>query len=304
MTLLFTMPFMVSCGPAFFKKMLKDNPEIITESIKSNPQMYMEALAEAQRQYMMERRKKQQKEEMASREEEFKNPKKPEMKDSRVYFGNKSAPITIVEYSDFQCGYCAKAVPTMKKILKNYPDKVRVLYKHKPLFPGSDKAAYYYEAVGMQSSKKAREFHDMVFAQKEKIRQGDSFFKSLATKLSVDMDKLAEDLDKVKSIVDADAKEAEKFGFSGTPGFLVGGVSVPGAVPYSHFKEIIDRHLSSMKHSGSDSAKEEKATATDAEPESPPEPEAEKATEGNEEAKKEESAEGNEEAKKEESAEN
>ena len=237
--------------------MLKDNPEIITESIKSNPEVYMEALAEAQRQYMVNRRKKQQEKEVAARDEECKNPKKPEMADSRVYFGKKNAPITIVEYSDFQCGYCAKSVPTVKKVLKEYPDQVRVLYKHKPLFPGSARAAEYYEAIGMQDSKKAREFHDMVFERKSEIKNGDKFLKELAKKLKVDMNKLEKDLSLVGDIVEADKKEAEKFGFSGTPGFLVGGVSVPGALPFSEFKKIIeDCHLSKLKGGKKEDSKE------------------------------------------------
>ena len=253
MMLVFFTPFLTSCGPAFLKKMIKDNPEIITESIKNNPQEYMEALAEAQRQYMVERRKKQQEKEMASREEEFKNPKKPEMKDSRVYFGNKNAPITIVEYSDFQCGYCAKAVKTVKQILKNYPGKVRILYKHKPLFPGSAKAAEYYEAIGLQDPKKAQEFHDIIFERKGEIRNGEKFLKEVAKKVKADLGQLEKDLSLVADTVKADQAEAEKFGFSGTPGFLVGGVSVPGAVPYPHFKEIIDRHLADMSGKKSDS---------------------------------------------------
>ena len=261
--IVFTVPFLTSCGPAFLKKMLKDHPEIITESIKSNPSVYMEALAEAQRKFMLDRRKKQQEEELASREEEFKNPKKPDTPASRVYFGNKNAPITIVEYSDFQCGYCAKAVKTLKRVLSAYPDKVRVLYKHKPIFPGSDKAAMYYEAIGMQSSKKARDFHDMVFERKNEIRNGDKFFKELAQKLKVDMSKLNKDLNLVEDIVNADKAEAEKFGFSGTPGFLIGGVSVPGALPFSEFKKIIDRHLS-MSDGGGKSKSVDKEKSADA----------------------------------------
>ena len=255
---MFSVLFLTGCGPAFLKKMIKDNPEIITESIKSNPEVYMEALAEAQRQYMQERRKKQQEQEQVSREEEFKSPKKPEMKNSRIYFGNKNAPITIVEYSDFQCGYCAKAVKTMKKVLKNYPDKVRILYKHKPLFPGSAKAAEYYEAIGMQDSKKARDFHDMVFERKGEIKNGEKFLKELAKKLKVDMSKLEKDLNLVADIVQSDAKEAEKFGFTGTPGFLVGGISLPGAMPYSEFKRIVDRHLADMEGGSKKEQKEDK----------------------------------------------
>ena len=217
----------------------------------------MEALAEAQRQYVLEKRKKQREKQQADMEEEFKNPKKPEMKDSRVYFGKKSAPITIVEYSDFQCGYCAKVSPTLKRVLKTYPDDVRVLYKHKPLFPGSSRAAEYYEAVGMQDSKKAREFHDKLFERKSEISKGDKFLKELAKSLKVDMDQLEKDLSLTPAIVQADAREADKFGFSGTPGFLVGGVTVPGALPFAKFKEIIDRHLakSGPKKPADDKAK-------------------------------------------------
>ncbi len=245
-----SMPFLTSCGPAFLKKLLKDNPEIITESIKANPEKYMEALAEAQRQFMVERRKKQQEKELATREEECKNPKKPKLGDSRVYFGNKNAPITIVEYSDFQCGYCAKAMGTVKQVLKAFPDKVRVLYKHKPILgPNSLKAAEYYEAVGMQDSKKAQEFHDMVFKRKSNLRSGgEKFLKELAKKLKVDMNKLEKDLNLVGDTISEDQSEADKFGFSGTPGFLVGGVSVPGALPFSEFKKILeDCHFPKLK---------------------------------------------------------
>lgn len=263
--IILTMPFLTSCGPAFLKKLLKDNPEIITESIRANPEKYMEALAEAQRQLMVERRKKQQEKELATREEECKNPKKPELKDSRVYFGNKNAPITIVEYSDFQCGYCAKAMGTVKQVLKAYPDKVRVLYKHKPILgPNSLKAAEYYEAIGMQDSKKAQEFHDMIFNKKGNLRDGgEKFLKELAKKLKVDMSKLEKDLNLVGDTISADQSEADKFGFSGTPGFLVGGVSVPGALPFSEFKKILeDCHFPKLK-SGKKAKKPEKAKAED-----------------------------------------
>ena len=257
------MPFLTSCGPAFLKKLLKDHPEIVIESIKSHPEKYMEALAEAQRQYVLEKRKKQREKQQADQEEEFKNPKKPEMKSNRVYFGKKSAGITIVEYSDFQCGYCAKSVPTLKQVLKAYPNDVRVLYKHKPLFPGSAKAAEYYEAVGMQDSKKAQDFHDKLFERRAEIQKGDKFLKELAKSVKVDMDQLEKDLSLASATVKADQQEAEKFGFSGTPGFLVGGITVPGALPFAKFKQIIDRHLS-MKGKKKPSASSAKAKGEEA----------------------------------------
>ena len=238
--------FLTGCGPAFLKKLLKDHPEIVTESIKNNPVKYMEALTEAQRKYIQEKRKMQQKQELSKQEEEFKNPKKPSTPGSRVYFGNKKAPITIVEYSDFQCGYCSRAVGTMKQILKAYPKEVRVLYKHFPVTgsPQSIPAAQYYEAIGRQDAKKAHAFHDKVFERQSDVRSGGKkVLKEIAKSLKVNIVRLEKDLIKTESTIADDRKEAVKFGFSGTPGFLVGGITVPGAVPYSYFKNIIDRHL-------------------------------------------------------------
>ena len=72
------------------------------------------------------------------------------MADNRAYFGDKKAPITIVEYSDFQCGFCKRAgEQSVKQVLDQYKGKVRVLYKHLPLdfHKQAMIAAQYYEAV-------------------------------------------------------------------------------------------------------------------------------------------------------------
>ena len=253
--------FCVGCGPAFLKKLLSDHPEVIIESIKKNPVKYMEALSEAQGEYIKKRRELKQKERLAKREAEFANPHKPSMPANRVYFGPKNAPITIVEYADFQCGYCARAARTVKQVMKAYPGKVRVLYKHFPVTgaPHSVPAAKYYEAIGRQDPQKARSFHDSVFEKGNELRSGgEKFLKSLVKQLKVDEVQLEKDLKQVGDVITADRKEAVKFEFSGTPGFLVGGVTVPGAVLFPEFKTIIDRHL---KDRGSKlvKAKEKKA---------------------------------------------
>ncbi len=243
------------CGSDFFAKLIADHPEIVTESIKKNPKAYMEALSYAQQQYMQKKQEERAKNELAKREEEFKNPKKPSTPSNRVYFGKKNAPITIVEYSDFQCGYCARAMETMKQVLKNYPDKVRVLYKHFAIKGSTSMlAGKYYEAIGRQSAKKAQAFHDGIFEkQRELHSEGEAFLKKMVQSVKVDKVQLEKDLKQVGDVVKADQKEAIKFGFSGTPGFLVGGITVPGAVPYSHFKSILDRLLN-KKSQGQDKA--------------------------------------------------
>ena len=198
---------------------------------------------------MKKRRDQQQKDQLVQMEKECKNPKQPDTPDGRVYFGDKKAPITIVEYSDFQCGYCARAVNTIKQVLKKHSKHVRVLYKHFPVTgsPNSEPAAKYYEAIGRQDSKKAHKFHDLVFQKQGEIRSGgEKTLKAIAKQLKVNLIQLQKDLKQVGDILDADRKEAQKFGFSGTPGFLVGGITVPGAMPYPEFKKRIDCRMKEM----------------------------------------------------------
>ncbi|MEX1099536.1 MAG: DsbA family protein, partial [Bacteriovoracaceae bacterium] len=86
-------------------------------------------------------------------------------------------------------------------------------------------------------------FHDELFENQSKIKQGEKYFKSLAKKLGVDMKKLAKDVNsqKVKDRIEGDLKEAAKFGFQGTPGFLLNGIPVKGAYPTSHFVDLIKK---------------------------------------------------------------
>ena len=239
------LPFLTGCGPVFLKKLIKDNPDIVTDSIEANPEKFMEALSKAQEKYRQVLMEKRVKDMAEKREKEFDSPKNPVLGENRVYFGKKDAPVTIVKYSDFQCLYCEKASKVMKQILKEYPNDVRILYKHLPLdnHPQAGPAARYYEAIGMQDAEKAYKFHDMLFEKQKDVQQGEKLFKKYAKKLKVDMSQLGKDLKKATDIVSEDTAEAQKFGISGTPGFLVGGVSVSGAQPFTDFKELIDKHL-------------------------------------------------------------
>lgn len=241
---------MVACNPSkeSLKKLLVENPDIVFDVIKEHPAKFLEVVNEAAREAQVKQRENAEKEEQNKLEEEFKNPKTPVIDEKRAILGNKDAVITIVEYSDFECPYCTRGYNTMKEVKEKYGDKVRLLYKHLPLdfHPKAMPAAKYFEAIALQDTAKAYKFHDELFENQDKLReQGEKFFEATAKKVGADMAKLKKDLngEEVKKRIEADIAEARKYDFSGTPGFLVNGISVRGAYPADHFSKIIDRLL-------------------------------------------------------------
>ncbi len=136
----------------------------------------------------------------------------------------------------------------MQEVKKVYGDKVRVVFKHLPLdfHPLAMPAARYFEAIAQQDHAKAEKFHDLVFENQGQMQsKGDGLLKELAKKTGADMKKVEAALNSntISERIAADMEEAKKFDFSGTPGFLVNGVSLKGAYPIAEFKAIIDKQL-------------------------------------------------------------
>ena len=249
--LLISLIFLVSCSD-LVKKTIQDNPDIVFDVIKDNPSGFMDAVNMAAQKARMESMKKAEEDEQKARDKEFKNPKKPELA-GRAIFGESSAPVTIVEYSDFQCPFCKKGADTVTRVMEEYKGKVKLVFKHLPLenkHPNARMASEYFEAIAMQDAGKAYKFKKLVFEnQEETYRDAKKLYQNLAKKVGANMRKLAKDMkgksSKIKSIIDGDIKEASQFGFTGTPGYLINGVSLKGAYPIEEFKKVIDRHLGS-----------------------------------------------------------
>ncbi len=226
------------------KKLLKENPDILAEAIQANPTVILDAFKDAAQKAQEEARKKSEEEEKKQLEERYDNPIVAEIRDDELFRGGKKdAPITLVEYSDFQCYYCSKGFKTVVELLEKYGNKIRFVFKHLPVIGQySRKCAEYYEAIRLQDPKKAIKFHDALFAEQQKIREGgEKFLKEVAKKVGANMSKLKKDLssETVSKRIDADAAEARKYGFQGTPGFLLNGIPVKGAYPTSYFVEIV-----------------------------------------------------------------
>lgn len=240
----------IGCAPNAeqLKKVIAENPDVVFVAIEKDPAKFIEVVNKAARDAQEGAQKKAAEEDGKKREDQFANPLKPEIDESRAFVGPKDAKVTIVEYSDFQCPYCSRGYQTIKQVEKEYGGKVRVLFKHLPLdfHEHAMAAAKYFEAIAIQSHEKAYQFHDKVFEGQASIRdKGEAFFKDVAKKVGADMGKLAKDLNSeaVTKRIAADMEEARKFEITGTPGFLINGIALKGAYPFPEFKTIIDRLL-------------------------------------------------------------
>ncbi len=229
------------------RQILKNNPSILIEVINENPAIFIEALQNASRKAQVLDAAQREKAEKRKFDAAFANPLKPVIRKDEAIRGTRNAPITIVEYSDFQCPYCVRGNQTVEALMKKYKGKIQFVYKHLPLSFHSEakNTARYYEAIRMQSNKLAFRFHDIIFADIKKLRGGEKALKLLAKKAGVNMKKLKQTLKNKMDVINAriqeDIDEASKFDFQGTPGFLVNGIPVKGAYPLEHFDGIIEQ---------------------------------------------------------------
>lgn len=226
------------------KKMMKENPEIITDAIKANPEKFIDALNEAVKSAQDGQAKKREEDEKKALEDSFNNPLVAEIRSDESFRGNKDGVITLVEYSDFECPFCSRGFNTVQELMKKYEGKIRFVYKHLPLsfHPQAMPASQYYEAIRLQDPAKAWKFHDAIYNNQRKLQNGEAFLKATAKEVGADMARLAKDAksEAVQKRIDADMAEAAKFGFQGTPGFLLNGIPVKGAYPTSHFDGLIE----------------------------------------------------------------
>lgn len=158
--------------------------------------------------------------------------------------GPANAPVTIVEYSDFQCPFCQRVVPTLKRVKETYGDRVRIVWKDFPLtsiHPEAFKAAEAGHCAREQG--KFWEYHDRLFANQQAL-QTDAL-KKHATDAGLDATRFNTCMDTAKYAdrVQAAMGVGAGLGVSSTPTVFINGRSVAGAQPYETFATIIDEEL-------------------------------------------------------------
>lgn len=161
--------------------------------------------------------------------------------------GSKNAPVTIVEFSDFQCPFCARFYTQILPLMEeNYINtgKVKLVYRDFPLgfHTNAQKSAEAAECADEQG--RFWEYHNKIFENQNKLDTIN--LKQYAKDLGLDSKKFDSCLDsgKMASEVQKDFSDGSSYGVSGTPTFFINGIEVVGAQPYTVFQQIIEQELS------------------------------------------------------------
>lgn len=159
--------------------------------------------------------------------------------------GSASAPVMIVEFSDFGCPFCRKAEATLSQVLAKYAGKVSLAYRDYPLtdlHPTAEAAAEASRCAAEQG--KFWEYHDLLFGNPEK--QDRQSLQLNARILQLDEARFSSCLDgeRYKADIDKDRQDGLRAGVIGTPGFFINGVFLDGAQPPEVFENLIDQELS------------------------------------------------------------
>jgi protein-disulfide isomerase len=157
--------------------------------------------------------------------------------------GAQGAPVTIVEFSDYQCPYCRQAEDVLARISAEYGERVRVIYRDFPLdfHAGARPAAEAARCAG--ESGRFWEYHDLLFVAQPAFSRANLL--TYARRLDLDVPRFAACLDsgRFRAAVDRDLEEGLGLGVRGTPTFFINGQRLVGAQPIESFRQAVDRAL-------------------------------------------------------------
>lgn len=210
--------------------------EFILQVIKDNPKVIMDTVNE----YVRDQQKVKETQEF---EESLKKRANDTAGENVPIKGNEKAQITVIEYSDFQCPYCAKGAESMKELLGRYPDKVKIAFKNNPLNFHNMAMPAAKAALAAHKQGKFWEYHDLLFQNSAKLSE--ELFSKFAQDLKLDMTKFDADRksEEIAKQIEAEMNKAKELGLNGTPSFLVNGVIVRGTKGLDYFAKIIDKLL-------------------------------------------------------------
>lgn len=172
--------------------------------------------------------------------------KNPVVEPSRILLGNASAPVTVIEFGDFQCPACAVGAAAVKAVHAKHPDKIKFIYKHLPLdyHAQARPAAQAFEVLLAKDVAQAYEFYSLAFETPGKIKTQKDLeallkkFKLTNKAVQAAVKKL-----KITETLAKDRREFIEFGFRGTPVFMINGQVLEGAPSPEDLEKVVLSNL-------------------------------------------------------------
>jgi predicted DsbA family dithiol-disulfide isomerase len=164
--------------------------------------------------------------------------------------GPADAPVTIVEFSDYQCPFCRRAEPTVQEVLSRYEGKVRFVFRHFPLDRIHPQARAASEAAACADQQgKFWEYHEELFTENAQLDRAGLDAIAEKTGLDTAAFKVCMDEGRTKDLVQKDLEAGTEAGVSGTPAFFINGIPLRGALPATDFQRVIDEELAAKAQS-------------------------------------------------------
>ena len=210
--------------------------EIVRQYILENPEIIAEAIDRLREREQVAKEEAQRQAKIALAPQIFDNPMTPVL-------GNPDGDVVVVEFFDYQCGYCKRVFPAFKSVMES-DNNIRVLWKEMPILgPVSRFAA----RAAMASEKQGKYFDYHVALMELKGRLTEDKVMQVAHELGLDMKKLVTDMaaPEIDLYLDETLQLAQSLGINGTPAFLFGDQLVPGAIEADQMRELIARERES-----------------------------------------------------------
>ena len=225
-------PEIIGQNKPFSASQKKEIEKIIGDYLRENPEIIIESIRKMQARERQQEQERGRKNLVTYREMIFNDPTSP-------VGGNPAGDVTIVEFFDYNCGYCKRVYPTVEKLLKE-DQNIRYVFKEFPILsPQSELAARAALAAWHQDKSKYVQLHA------DFIKTRGSFTESrimrMARKLGLNTVRLKEDMQsaKISQIINGNRALAQHLGITGTPGFVICNQIVPGAVDMATFKHLV-----------------------------------------------------------------
>ena len=208
--------------------------KLVRDYLIKNPEIIVEAMQKLREKRLQAERDRIGKMLVAYRKQIFENPQSP-------IAGNPKGDVTIVEFFDYQCGYCKAVMDRLLKTVKG-DGKIRLVFKEFPILgPNSVFAAR--AALASRNQGKYFEFHELLMGFKGKLSQEAVFV--LAKSIGLDTKRLAKDMNdpKIREVIARNFQLAQILKINGTPAFIIGDRLVPGAIS----KQQLDAYIASAR---------------------------------------------------------